>query len=65
MKEEAFSYLLVDIAQEGRDLYDGLDASFSPSIVEVDGKRAKRLDVLTELPPILQLQLQVRSADFF
>ena len=59
IKEEAFSYLLVDVAQEGRDLYDGLDASFSPSVVEVDGKPARRQDVITELPPILQIQLQV------
>lgn len=58
VKDETFSYLLVDVATEGRDLYDGLDASLQTSIVEVEGKQAKRTDVLTRLPPVLQIQLQ-------
>lgn len=62
IREEPFSYLLVDVAQEGRDLYDGLDESFTPSVVEVEGKRASRKDVLADLPPILQIQLQVSSS---
>lgn len=59
VKEEPFSYLLVDVAQEGKDLYEGLDDAFASSIVEIEGKKARRQDVLTELPPILQIQLQV------
>lgn len=59
VKEETFSYLLVDVANEGNTLYDGLDASFQPSIVDIGGKKAKRVDVLKELPPVLQIQLQV------
>ena len=58
VKDETFSYLLVDVASEGKDLYDGLDASLQTSIVEVEGKQATRTDVLTHLPPILQIQLQ-------
>lgn len=58
VKEESFSYLLVDVAQEGTDLYDGLDTAFQTSTVEVEGKQAVRRDALTELPPILQIQLQ-------
>ncbi|KAK9899710.1 cysteine proteinase [Cystobasidium minutum MCA 4210] len=57
-KEETFSYQLVDVAKDGNDLYDGLDAAFTPSIVEVEGKTARRQDILTQLPPILQIQLQ-------
>jgi ubiquitin carboxyl-terminal hydrolase 25/28 len=59
VKEEPFSYLLVDVAQEGKDLYEGLDDAFASSFVEIEGKKARRQDVLTELPPILQIQLQV------
>lgn len=58
IKDETFSYLLVDVASEDRDLYDGLDSSLQCSLVEVDGKQAKRTDILTALPPILQIQLQ-------
>lgn len=61
VKDELFSYLLVDVANEGTDLYDGLDAAFEPSTVEVEGHSAVRQDVLTHLPPVLQIQLQVRS----
>lgn len=57
-KEETFGYQLVDVAKDGNDLYDGLDAAFTPSIVEVEGKKARRQDILTQLPPILQIQLQ-------
>lgn len=58
VKEETFGYQLVDVAKDGNDLYDGLDAAFAPSIVDIEGKKAKRQDVLTQLPPILQIQLQ-------
>jgi hypothetical protein len=61
VKEEEFFHLLVDVAHEGRDLYDGLDATFDESIVEIDGKKARRRVSLKELPAILQIQLQVRS----
>lgn len=58
VKEETFGYQLVDVAKDGKDLYDGLDAAFTPSIVDIEGKKAKRQDILTQLPPILQIQLQ-------
>ena len=58
-KEETFSYLLVDVAEEGRDLYDGLDLAFEPSAVEIEGHKAKRKVGLLEAPPVLQIQLQV------
>jgi len=58
VKEETFGYQLVDVAKDGNDLYDGLDAAFAPSIVDIEGKKATRQDILTQLPPILQIQLQ-------
>lgn len=61
VKEEEFAYLLVDVAEEGRDLYDALDNVFDESQVDVDGGSARRRVSLLALPPILQIQLQVRS----
>lgn len=58
-KEEQFSYLLVDIPHDGLDIYDGIDAAYSQSIVTLDGKEVDRTDSLLRLPPILQIQLQV------
>lgn len=58
IKEEPFAYLLVDVAEEGRDLYDGLDRVFDESEVELENGKACRRVGLVELPPILQIQLQ-------
>ncbi|KNF05984.1 hypothetical protein PSTG_00976 [Puccinia striiformis f. sp. tritici PST-78] len=58
IKEEQFAYLLVDVAEEGRDLYDGLDKVFDESEVELDNGKASRRVGLVHLPPILQIQLQ-------
>jgi ubiquitin carboxyl-terminal hydrolase 25/28 len=57
-QEEPFSYLLVDAAQEGRHLYDGLDMVFESSSVSIDGKEAQRRISLIDVPEILQIQLQ-------
>ncbi|KAH8930296.1 cysteine proteinase [Atractiella rhizophila] len=58
IKEEEFFHLLVDVAEEGRDLYDGLDASFDESDVEIEGRTAQRSVMIKDLPPILHIQLQ-------
>ncbi|CAH7670145.1 ubiquitin carboxyl-terminal hydrolase [Phakopsora pachyrhizi] len=58
VKEEPFAYLLVDVAEEGRDLYDGLDRVFDESEVELGSGKAIRRIGLVDLPPILQIQLQ-------
>lgn len=57
-KEEPFFSLLVDVAEEGRNVYDGLDAVFDDSPVEIEGKRARRRVSLVEVPALLQIQLQ-------
>lgn len=58
LKEETFGYQLIDVTEDGHDLYDGLDAAYTPSLVEIDGKKARRQDIITQLPPIFQIQLQ-------
>ena len=60
-KEEHFSYLLIDIPHDGLDIYDGIDAAFSQSTVTLDDNEVERTDSLLRLPPILQIQLQVRA----
>lgn len=56
--EEKFSSLLVDVAEEGRNIYDGLDTVFDDAMVEIEGKQARRTISLDVIPPILQVQLQ-------
>lgn len=56
-KEDLFSHLLVNVSDEGFDLYDGLSRYFEDE-VEHAGKRSKMEVSLLDLPPILQIQLQ-------
>jgi ubiquitin carboxyl-terminal hydrolase 25/28 len=49
----------VNVSDEGFDLYDGLSGYFEDE-VEYGGKRTKMDVSLLDLPPILQIQLQVR-----
>ncbi|CAG8647683.1 6794_t:CDS:2, partial [Paraglomus occultum] len=57
MKEEPFNQLFV-VVTEGRDLYGGLDGYFDVSMVDYKGSQAEREVTISELPPILQIQLQ-------
>lgn len=60
VKEDIFAQLLVNVSEEGLDLYDGL-GHFLDDTVEFEGRQAEmEIDIL-ELPPILQIQLQVIS----
>ncbi|KAI0352188.1 cysteine proteinase [Trametes cingulata] len=56
-KEDLFSHLHVNVADEGFDIYDGL-ARYFDDVVELEGQK-KRMEVsLVDLPPLLQIQLQ-------
>ncbi|KAI0686832.1 cysteine proteinase [Cytidiella melzeri] len=56
-KEDLFSHLHLNVADEGIDLYDGLGRYFD-DVVEVEGTK-KRMEVtIVDLPPLLQIQLQ-------
>ncbi|KAM0793608.1 hypothetical protein ACM66B_001041 [Microbotryomycetes sp. NB124-2] len=57
-RQEPFFSLLVDVAEEGRDMYDGLDAVFDDSVVEIEGQKARRQVSLVDVPDLLQVQLQ-------
>ena len=57
-REDYFAHLPVNVSSESFDLYDGLAGYFEDD-VEFEGSKAKMHVSLVELPPILQIQLQV------
>jgi hypothetical protein len=57
-KEDLFSHLPVNVMHEEVDIYDGLSAYFD-DIVEYEGKRVRMEVGLVDIPPVLQIQLQV------
>lgn len=59
-KEDLFSHLPVNVAEDGFDLYDGLSGYFD-DVVEFEGKKARMEVSLVDLPPLLQVQLQVNA----
>jgi ubiquitin carboxyl-terminal hydrolase 25/28 len=61
-KEDLFSHLPVNVSEDGMDLYDGL-SRYVDDVVEFEGKKARMEVSLVELPPLLQIQLQVKRSD--
>lgn len=65
-QDEPFSCLLLDVPPTTssspaltRDIYDGLDAVFAPSPIELEGHPAqRRVALVAPPPPVLQIQLQ-------
>ncbi|KAF9257095.1 cysteine proteinase [Marasmius fiardii PR-910] len=56
-KEDVFSHLPVNVAEEGFDIYDGLGRYFD-DMIEYEGQRVPIEISLLKLPPVLQIQLQ-------
>lgn len=56
-KEDLFSHLHVNVAEEGYDLYDGLNRYFDDD-VDFEGVKRHMEVSLVDLPPLLQIQLQ-------
>ncbi|BGO98984.1 Ubiquitin carboxyl-terminal hydrolase 2 [Rhodotorula toruloides] len=65
-QDQPFSCLLLDVpptssssAALTRDIYDGLDAVFAPSPIELESHPAqRRVALVSPPPPVLQIQLQ-------
>ncbi|ODQ51365.1 cysteine proteinase [Saitoella complicata NRRL Y-17804] len=57
-KEERFAHLIVDVHKDGRDIYNALDSIFDAQSVDLDGKQIRRQITVSQLPPILQIQIQ-------
>ena len=58
--ENVFSILPVSVSDEGYDLYDGLSSYFQ-STAQLDSNTVSMEITLVDLPPVLQIQLQVSS----
>lgn len=63
-KEDLFSHLPVNVTDDGIDIYDGLSGYFD-DIVEFEGRKARMEVSLVDLPPVLQIQLQVSASPGF
>lgn len=57
-KTDLFSHLPVNVTEDGIDIYDGLSGYFD-DVVEFQGRKARMEMSLVDVPPILQIQLQV------
>ncbi|RPA79792.1 cysteine proteinase [Ascobolus immersus RN42] len=57
-KTEYFSHLIVDVATGNRDIYSALDSNFDAALVDLEGQEARRYLSISELPPVLQIQVQ-------
>ena len=58
-KREVFTILPIDVVEEGRDIYDGLDGFFDEeTLVGSEGEPIRRTVTLTDAPAIMQIQLQ-------
>lgn len=53
----------MNVANDGIDIYDGLSGYFD-DVVEFQGRKARMEVTLVDLPPVLQIQLQVRHFFF-
>lgn len=49
----------MNVAHDGVDIYDGLSGYFD-DVVEFEGEKRRMEVSLVDLPPLLQIQLQVR-----
>jgi hypothetical protein len=49
----------VNVTHDGVDIYDGLSGYFD-DVVEFEGEKRRMEVSLVDLPPLLQIQLQVR-----
>ncbi|KAG1770169.1 SNF2 family N-terminal domain-containing protein [Suillus placidus] len=56
-KEDLFSHLPVNVADNGFDIYDGLSGYFD-NVIDYEGEKARMEVMLVDLPPLLQIQLQ-------
>lgn len=53
----------MNVADSGIDIYDGLSRYFD-DLVDYEGGKARMEVSLVELPPLMQIQLQVRTIFF-
>lgn len=57
-KLESFLNLIVNIGDHPKDIYDALDTYFTEDLLDLEDGEVKRSLTITELPKILQIQIQ-------
>ncbi|SCU79855.1 LADA_0B03598g1_1 [Lachancea dasiensis] len=57
-KVERFLSLLINVVDQPRDVYDALDQYFKDDVLQLDDGDVKRSVTVTDLPKVLQLQIQ-------
>jgi len=57
-KIERFLNLIVNIGDHPKDIYDALDTYFTEDLLKLEEEEVKRSLTITELPSILQIQIQ-------
>lgn len=57
-KIESFLNLIVNIGDHPKDIYDALDTFFTEDLLELENEEVKRSLTISELPNILQIQIQ-------
>jgi ubiquitin carboxyl-terminal hydrolase 25/28 len=57
-KEERWCDIKVDVAHGSRDIYDAIDGAFDVQKISVGNSVAEQFGSITQLPPILQVQVQ-------
>ncbi|KAG0690535.1 ubiquitin-specific protease ubp2 [Pichia californica] len=57
-KIESFLNLIVNIGDHPKDIYDALDTFFTEDLLELEDGEVKRSLTISELPNILQIQIQ-------
>lgn len=57
-KFERFLNLIVSLEDHPKNMYDALDGYFSSDLLELDNESVKRSLTISELPKILQIQIQ-------
>ncbi|KAJ6099530.1 hypothetical protein N7467_001065 [Penicillium canescens] len=57
-KEERWCDIKVDVAHGSRDIYDAIDGAFDVQKISVGNSVAEQFGSISQLPPILQVQVQ-------
>ncbi|SCU85847.1 LAME_0D03158g1_1 [Lachancea meyersii CBS 8951] len=57
-KIERFVSLLINVVDQPKDVYDALDQYFKDDMLQLDDGHVKRSVAVTDLPTVLQLQIQ-------
>ena len=63
--ESVFVHPIIGVEEEGKDLYDCLaELYLGGADIEYEGKKGYMMDLMDQFPPMLYIQMRVRSIPF-